>query len=157
MMFAAAILPVLLLAACRPSEGELTMYGEELTLEETTSVSAILADPEAYLGQQVQVEGTVVDVCEMRGCWLAVAGEKDGELIRVKVEDGVIVFPMSARGLMARVEGVVEKLEFTMDQAVERARHEAEEHGTEFDPSTVTGPETVYQLRGLGAVISDHS
>ena len=27
------------------------------------------------------------------------------------------------------------------------------EHGTEFDPSSVTGPEVTYELRGLGAEI----
>jgi len=144
-----------LLAACATSEEAFTQYGEELTLTETTSVSAILGDPESHLGEQLLVEGTVVEVCEMQGCWLALAGEQDGEQLRVKVDDGVIVFPMTARGLQARVEGVWEKLEYTMEEALEQARHEAEEHGTEFDPSTVTGPEVVYQLKGLGAVIGD--
>jgi hypothetical protein len=151
----ACLIPVAFLAACASSENASTQYGEELTLTETTSISAILADPDAHLGDQVLVEGTVVEVCEMMGCWLALAGEQDGEQLRVKVEDGVIVFPMTARGLRARVEGVMEKLEYTMEEALERARHEAEEHGTEFDPSTVTGPEVVYQLKGLGAVIGD--
>jgi hypothetical protein len=149
------LIHLVFLAGCGPASDTLTQYGEELTLTETTSVSAILGDPEAYIGEQVLVEGTVVDVCEMRGCWLAVAGENDGEQLRVKVEDGVIVFPMTARGLHARVEGIVEKLEYTMEEALERARHEAEEHGTEFDPSTVTGPEVSYQLKGLGALIGD--
>lgn len=151
----AFLVPFALLAACATSEDTFTQYGEELTLTETTSISAILADPEAHLGEQLLVEGTVVDVCEMQGCWLALAGEQDGEQLRVKVEDGVIVFPMTARGLHARVEGVMEKLEYTMEEALERAQHQAEEHGTEFDPSTVTGPEVVFQLRGLGAVIGD--
>ena len=146
-----------IISSCGTSSGDFTAYGEDLTLSETTSVSAILADPETYIGHQVLVEGTVVDVCEKRGCWLAIAGDGDGEQIRVKVEDGVIVFPMDARGLRARVEGVVEKLEFTMEEALERARHQAEEYGTEFDASKVTGPETIYQLRGLGAVIGDIS
>ena len=53
----------------------------------------------------------------------------------------------------ARAEGIVEKLEYTEEEALERARHQAEEHGTEFDPSTVTGPETVYQIKGIGAVM----
>jgi hypothetical protein len=148
---------MVIISSCGTSGGEVTQYGEDLTLSETTSVSAILAEPEAYIGQQVLVEGTVVDVCEKRGCWLAIAGDGDGEQIRVKVEDGVIVFPMDARGLQARVEGVVEKLEFTMEETLERARHQAEEHGTEFDPSKVTGPETIYQLKGLGAVIGNVS
>jgi hypothetical protein len=117
--------------------------------------SAVLADPEAYLGQQVLVEGTVVDVCEMKGCWLGLAGEQDFEQLKVQVDDGVIVFPMTAKGLYARVEGVIEKLEYTQEEAIEQARMHAEEQGTEFDPSSITGPVVTYQIRGLGAEIGE--
>ena len=140
---------------CATPEVEGTVYGEELTLTETTQISDILADPEAYLGERVLVEATVVDVCEMRGCWLELASDVEFEKIRIKVDDGVIVFPMSAKGLHARVEGIIEKLEFTEEEALERAQHQAEEHGTEFDPSTVTGPEVIYQIKGIGAVVED--
>jgi hypothetical protein len=149
------IAPLALAVACATAEVAGTQYGEELTLSETTPVSDILADPEAFLGQRVLVEATVVDVCEMQGCWLELAGGNDLETLRIKVEDGVIVFPMTARGLRARAEGIVEKLEYTEEEALERARYQAEEHGTEFDPSTVTGPETVYQIKGIGAVIEE--
>jgi hypothetical protein len=141
--------------ACATPEPSFAQYGEALTLTETTSISAILADPEAFLDEHVLVEGTVVGVCEKMGCWIELAGENVGEQIRVKVEDGVIVFPMTAMGLHARVEGVVEKIELTMEQALEQAQHHAEERGEEFDPATVTGPETIYQIRGLGAEIED--
>jgi hypothetical protein len=149
------IAPLALAVACATAEEAGTQSGEELTLSETTPVSDILADPEAFLGQRVLVEATVVDVCEMQGCWLELAGGNDFETLRIKVEDGVIVFPMTARGLRARAEGIVEKLEYTEEEALERARYQAEEHGTEFDPSTVTGPETVYQIKGIGAVIEE--
>jgi len=141
--------------ACGTSDAGGTPYGEQLTLEQTTSISAILADPDSYLGQRVLVQGTVVDVCEMRGCWLELAGEQDFEKLRVKVDDGVIVFPITARGLTARVEGVVEKLEYTEEEAREQARRHAEEQGIEFDPSSITGPQVVYQIKGIGAVIED--
>ena len=73
----------------------------------------------------------------------------------MKVEDGVIVFPQTALGCHARVEGVMEKLELTMEQALAQAEHHAEEQGIEFDPASVTGPKVIYQLRGLGAEIED--
>jgi len=140
---------------CATPEAEGTLYGEELTLTETTPISDILADPESYVGQRVLVEATIVNVCEMRGCWLELAGGSDFEKIRIKVEDGVIVFPMSAKGLHARAEGIVEKIEMTEEEAIEQAKRQAEEHGTEFDPSTVTGPTVTYQIKGIGAVIED--
>jgi len=101
------------------------------------------------------VEATVVNVCEMQGCWLELASEDEFEKIRIKVDDGVIVFPMSAKGLNACAEGIVEKIELTEEQAIELARHQAEEHGTEFDPSSLTGPTVTYQIKGIGAVIED--
>lgn len=151
----AAVALLVLSTACGTSDGGGTLYGEELTLSETTEVADILADPEAFVGERVLVEGTVVDVCDKRGCWIELASSNEFEKLSVKVEDGVIVFPLSARGLHARVEGIVEKLEYTMEEALEQARHQAEEHDTEFDPSSVTGPETIYQIKGIGAVIGD--
>lgn len=132
-----------------------TTYGEPLTLTELTAVSAILDDPESFIGTPVLVQGMVVAVCEERGCWMDVASDREFEKIQIKVDDGVIVFPLSARGKQALVQGVVEQLELTYEQALEEARHKAEEHGTEFDPSTVTGPQTIYRIRGKGAVIAD--
>jgi len=36
---------------------------------------------------------------------------------------------------------------------LEKAKHEAEEHGTECDTKSITGPEVYYQIKGIGAVI----
>lgn len=149
--------PAVILAACQatpvPFEG--TAYGEPLTLTETTQVAAILDSPEAYLGQRVMVEGVVAEVCSNMGCWMDILAEDGETRLQVKVDDGVIVFPQEAMGRRARVEGVVEKLELTEEEAVEAARHRAEEQGETFDPATVTGPVTTYRVRGAGAVIAE--
>ena len=47
-----------------------TTYGEPLTLTEITPVSAILDNPDQYLGERVLVEGMIVAVCESKGCWM---------------------------------------------------------------------------------------
>ena len=144
--------------ADEPVEGaavEQEVFGDPITLTEVTPVSAILDAPEEFLGERVLVEGTVVEVCEMRGCWMDIASDREYEKIQIKVDDGVIVFPLTARGKKALVEGTVELFEMTYEEALEDARHRAEEHGTEFDPSTVTGPVTLYRIRGLGAVITE--
>ena len=152
-ILAAALLTV---AACQNGPAtEGTLYGEPLTLDEVTPVSSILSNPDAWVGQRVQVEGMIVAVCEMRGCWMDIASDRESEKIQIKVEDGEIVFPLTAKGKTALVEGTVEVVELTLEEAIEAARHKAEEHGEEFDPTTVTGPETIYRIRGLGAVITD--
>ncbi|MEJ2204908.1 MAG: DUF4920 domain-containing protein [Gemmatimonadota bacterium] len=156
MRFRAILAALLVTGACRAAPPESgTLYGEPLTLSEVTPISAILDDPESYVGEPVLVEGLVVAVCEMRGCWMDIASDREFEKIQIKVDDGVIVFPMTAEGKTALVEGVVEVLELSYEEALEAARHKAEEHGEEFDPTTVTGPETTYRIRGHGAVITE--
>ena len=130
-----------------------TRYGAPLTPGEATKVSAILDDPETFVGKMVKVEGMVVQVCARRGCWMEIAGDRAYEKMRVKVEDGVMVFPLSARGRTARVEGRVEAVSMSVEEARGFYAHQAEEKGTSFDPSSVTAPVTFYQIRAAGAVI----
>ena len=128
-------------------------YGEDITLKEKTNISDILSNPEDYIDKTVLVEGEVLDVCPMAGCWIEVASNVEGDKIKVKVKDGEIVFPEEAKGKNALVEGKVYKIELTVEEAVEYYEHQAEETGDEFDPATVTEAVTIYQIKGLGAEI----
>lgn len=128
-------------------------FGEDLTLKETTAISTILESPEKYVDQKVMVEGRVLDVCKKRGCWITVSSDKDFESIMVKVEDGVIVFPQESKGKIARVEGVIEKIEFSMEETLAKEKHECEKEGKEFDASKVTKPDVMYRLKATGAAI----
>ena len=127
--------------------------GAEITLTEKTNISDILADPESYLDKTVLVEGEVLDVCPMMGCWMELKSDEGEGMIKVKVKDGDIVFPVEAKGSTALVEGKVYKIELTQEKAIELFEHVAEEKGEEFDPTTITGPMTIYQIKGLGAEI----
>jgi hypothetical protein len=142
------------LPEAQPEEFDGTPYGEAITLSTLTHIAAILATPDAFVGERVLIQGVVADVCDHMGCWMDILGEAAGQKIQVKVDDGVIVFPQDATGHRARVEGVVEKVERTEAEALAAAQHRAEERGLEFDPGTVTGPETIYRIRALGALIS---
>jgi len=133
--------------------GDGNKYGKKLTLKEKTKISTILEKPKDFVGKKVLVEGTVVGVCEKRGCWIELASDKQYQKIKVKVKDGEIVFPLEEKGKTALVEGEVYEIKLTKEQAIEQAKHEAEEHGKEFDPGSVTGPTTYYQIKGKGAVI----
>lgn len=128
--------------------------GEPLTLNTVIKVSEINNSPEQYIGKRVLIEGLIIDVCAARGCWMDIASDMPFEKIQVKVVDGEIVFPLEAKGKNARVEGTVEEMKLSKDQAIWMARHRAEEQGKTFDPATVTGPVTFYRIRGLGAEIN---
>lgn len=128
-------------------------YGKEIISGDTIPVSLILDNPEAYEGQTVLISGDVVDVCQKRGCWIEVASDRPDQIITVKVNDGEIVFPLSAKGRQAVVEGTVERIEMTREQAIKWKAHEAEERGEAFDSSSVQGPLTIWRIKGSGAEI----
>jgi len=130
------------------------IYGKGVTLDKVTLISQILDNPDKYVGKEVKVNGLIVDVCSRRGCWIELSSDRAFEKLRIKVADGVIVFPMSARGLNASVQGTVEAIKMTEEEALWFRRHQAEERGATFDPSTVKGPETIYQIRASGAEVS---
>lgn len=128
-------------------------YGKAPGAGDAVKVSELLASPDKYVGKTVKVEGIVTDVCEKRGCWMVIAGDKEFQSIRFKVEDGVIVIPMEAKGRKAVAEGSFTKIELTHEQAIAHAKHMAEEQKKPFDPKSVTGPTVTFQLNGTGAVI----
>ena len=129
-------------------------YGKGVNVQDVTAVSAILDTPDTFIGKTVRIEGMILEVCAKRGCWIYVSGDRQGEKIQVKVLDGEIVFPMSASGRMAVVEGVVEELKVSKEEMIQYFKHLAEEKGQPFDPSTVKD-ERMIRLVGLGADIEE--
>ena len=129
----------------------------QMTLTETTAVAEILDHADAWVGKRVRVEGVVSDVCEMAGCWLelrAADQANDARVLRVKVNDGELVFPKSSRGRRAIAEGTVEAQELTRAAYETHLQHIADEQGREFDPQSVgDGPYRVLQIKGSGAEV----
>lgn len=127
-------------------------YGVGIKLDNDVAIAAVTAEPETYIDRILQVRGTVAEVCPKRGCWIDLA-DASGETLRVKVTDGEIVFPLSAKGHEAVVEGIFEKIELDEEQHRAWKEHEAQERGMEFNPEDVSGPGTIWRLQGLGARI----
>jgi hypothetical protein len=126
--------------------------GKPLTIKEPLPIAAVLAKPADYVGKIVQVKGKITEVCEMMGCWMDLSND-EGQKLRIKVNDGEIEFPKDSAGKTAIAEGRLDKLELTREQAAARAAEEAKDKGRKFDPASVKGPVTIYQLQGSGAVI----
>jgi len=147
------LLPLLLFAAAGFAE---TRLGKPLTMPAPAQVGDILAKPEAYVAKTVQVKGKVIEVCQMMGCWMAIADLTDSQkMIRIQVNDGDIVFPKDAAGKTAIAEGTLTKKILTREQVIAQARHEAEEQGRKFDSKSVKQGKTVYEIQGTGAIVID--
>ncbi|MFA6470196.1 MAG: DUF4920 domain-containing protein [Bacteroidota bacterium] len=130
-------------------------YGKDVTLKETTKISAIIAEPEKFNGQRVKVEGPIVDVCKTRGCWIKIGGDKEFESVRFKVEDGVIVFPLEIKGKSVVAEGIVSVKKYSVEEQIKSGKEHAEKEGTEFDPASIKEPKIVLQINGEGAQVGD--
>jgi hypothetical protein len=110
--------PAALLLACLTSVSLAaaadTTLGAGVTLETATPIADVIASPATFAGRTVRVEGVVTAVCEHMGCWMTLApagaAAEHPATLRLKVEDGVIVFPVSARGRTAIAQGVVARV-----------------------------------------------
>jgi hypothetical protein len=158
------LLLAIAIGTLRAAESKL---GKEITLKEKTSISNILANPEKFEGKTVLVEGKILDVCQSMGCWIEIAGNNDKEKIKIKVEDGEIVFPKESKGKTALVQGVVALVKggeaCQTEHAENKESHKHESHETKHvdKKESHTGESCcskntkakVYQIEGIGAVI----
>jgi len=128
-------------------------FGEGVSSQETMLVSELLANPDKYVGETVRVQGTAVGVCSHRGCWVNIASDKEGDVVRVKVVDGVIVFPKEIMGETLIAEGVWTANKLDLETTKKVCEHRAKDAGEEFKPESVTECMTLYQISGTGAVV----
>ena len=160
-----ALIAAGLLALALPVAAEDTKLGGGVTLKDATPIAAITAKPADFVGKTIRVDGVATAVCTHMGCWMAVApeGQPDAPTVRLKVEDGVIVFPVSAKGKKVSAEGVFEEVKTAEDKeaAAEHAKHQA---ASKHDPNashdaakhatrTDHGAGKQYQIKATGAVI----
>ncbi len=144
---------VALLALSGLAIADQQVYGKGITGSKTIKVSKLLASADDYVGKTVRVEGIAVGVCAHRGCWINISSDKEGEVVRLKVKDGDIVFPPEIVGERVIAEGVWTANKLDLDTTKRVCKHKASEKGEKFDPESVTECMTVYQITGTGAEI----
>ncbi|OUW20257.1 MAG: hypothetical protein CBD21_04505 [bacterium TMED161] len=124
------------------------IYGEKITLSEKQKINALILNEEKYLDENVFISGKIIEVCPMRGCWVKINDKSSNYNLRIKVTDGDIVFPLSAKGKQADIQGVFTKLEFSEDQARKWKMHLAEEKGIKLNlDEIVLDPSDLFEFR----------
>jgi hypothetical protein len=121
-------------------------FGAGVSLAENTPLASLIERPADFEGKTVRVEGTVQAVCQHMGCWMAFATDSapNGKTLFVKVDDGVIVFPVSAKGRRAVAQGVIQRIGGTNPEEKEAAAEHAKQ--------TAATP-TAWQLKATGALV----
>lgn len=129
-------------------------FGESVDVKKKVAISELMKHSEKYEGKEVTVDGMVTDVCSKRGCWMTLQSDEKFKNLRIKVEDGVMVFPMSARGKVATVKGIFKSKKLSLEDTKKFYAHKAEEKKMKFDPNSVKEAMTLYQVQATGAVIN---
>lgn len=130
-------------------------FGEEVDELKLVEISKILAQPEDYLQKPVTISGTIIGVCEKRGCWMELASDARYEKLRIKVRDGDMVFPVSAKGSQAIAKGMLNPVHLDLEQSKRYLTMLAERKHEALDPDSVTEAVTLYQLVPTGVRILD--
>jgi hypothetical protein len=139
---ATSVALVIALATLNAQKSE--TYGAGVTLKETTPLAQVIDKPASFEGKTLRVEGTVTAVCMHMGCWMALTPDaaSSSKTMLIKVDDGVIVFPPSAKGRRAVAQGVIEKI----------GGGESQEAASEQARSTGSAAPT-WQLKATGALV----
>jgi len=146
-----------ILLSCNQNYNQsISLYGDDFNYDLIQSISSLINNANQFLDKQIVTEGKIVDVCPMKGCWIEIKDSDSDQIIRVKVQDDVIIFPQDSKEKKVIVNGVFTKIEFTEDQAIKWKIHLAEEKGLKLEESDVTLDSSdliEYRIKGLGAKI----
>jgi hypothetical protein len=121
--------------------------GTGVSLKEATPIASLTAKPKEYVGKTVRVDGVARAVCAEMGCWMSVVvdeADPASPTVRLKVDDGAIVFPMSAKGKKVSAQGV-----FQAVGAMDAESKEAAGEHAKQDPNA----SRQYQIKATGATI----
>jgi hypothetical protein len=126
-------------------------FGEPIAGTERQVLAQVLAEPTAYAGKIVLVEGQVRRACTRKGCWMELASSADPEApgCRVTFKDYGFFVPIDSVGSRALVEAKVEI--DTLDAA--RVAH-LEEEGAKFPGKQADGTAREVHLVATGVELT---
>jgi hypothetical protein len=120
----------------------------KITETKLTPIQTLLANPEAYVGKTLLVEGEVTGRCQGSGCWVSLDTGDPENPFYVKSPDHSFSFPASCEQKRVRVQGILAVLQHKSTAQEEHEEHEEhDEHGEGH-----TCPAPLYYLEPQAAV-----
>jgi len=142
---------IIMVLALQPAQAQTGTYGQALSdakAEKATKLEKAMQDKETL---QIKLEGEIVEVCKMSGCWMTV-DTGNGKNIRVTFKDYGFFVPKDASGKKTVFEGEA-KME-TVDVAT--LKHFAEDAGkSQEEIAAIKEPETKLTFVATGVEIVD--
>jgi hypothetical protein len=126
-------------------------YGDELSDAKPVKATTLAKSMEGKETMEVKLKGEILEVCQMKGCWMTVDAGKETE-IRVTFKDYGFFVPKDAAGKDVVFEGEA-KFE-TLD--VKTLKHYAEDAGkSQEEIDAITEPETKLTFVASGVQIEE--
>jgi len=157
---ACILLAVCFLFACNKKQTESvnqdgsSNYGEKIDVagaKPAVEFASILGESPSK--DNVKLVGEVVECCQVKGCWMTMAGGEDGEMIRVRFKDYGFFVPEDSPGKIATIEGKA----FYDTTSVDMLRHYAVDGGMSEEEAekTYTEPEVTLAFEAVGVNLKD--
>ncbi len=86
---------------------EIVKRGAAIGNSPTVELSKLAANPKAFVGKKVIVEGKIGKVCSKKGCWMELTTSDSKAGIRVTFKDYGFFVPTDSQGMKVRAEGEV--------------------------------------------------
>ncbi len=109
-------------------------YGDAHAVGGTTPVADLAADA----GREIALDGSITEVCAVKGCWMRVR-DRAGDVVLVRFRDYGFFVPRNARGRRTVLTGIPQVRTFSVEQRrhlLEDAGASAEEIAAVTEPST---------------------
>ncbi|MBK6484905.1 MAG: DUF4920 domain-containing protein [Chitinophagales bacterium] len=122
-------------------------FGQQIDEKGAISMAKLEKQMKDKDEMQTKVTGTVVECCQVKGCWMTI-DKGDGTTMRVKFKDYGFFVPKDIAGKTAIMEGMA-RMETT---SVDEQRHYAEDAGkTKAEIEAITQPtrELVFEASGV--------
>ncbi len=124
-------------------------YGAEITVDDAKDLMVFASDRASFNGYTGKVKGTVVDVCQNKGCWMKL-DLGNGETMRVSFKDYGFFVPKDLAGKQVVVQGNAEVKNISVDEQ----RHFAEDAGkSKEEVEAITEPKEELTFVADGVIV----
>lgn len=126
-----------------------SFHGKKITEEGAIAATELAAKMGDKKEMTTKVEGTVQDVCKMKGCWMTVK-TADGKTMRVTFKDYGFFVPKDIAGKQVVFEGLAQ----TTVTPVAELRHYAEDAGkSKSEIEKINQPEKALTFVADGVIV----
>jgi|APSaa5957512493_1039668.scaffolds.fasta_scaffold05496_3 hypothetical protein len=128
-------------------------FGSEITEDGAVDITTIQEQLGEADSVRVKVTGTVAKVCQVKGCWMTMYYNDEGESMRVSFKDYGFFVPKNIDGKEAIIDGYA----YIETTSMEDLKHYAEDAGeSEEEIAEITESKTELTFVADGVIVKDY-